>query len=304
MSSESNKRIWDALLAVQKWLTVDFIDKINYGGEVTNDDWKPFFDAHQALKEEQFHLDNEIFSLSRKAIEESLYPNLAEFIETTNRQIQARDSGDRPLQQALLERMTVQYNRLVKDFEQQLHNIKTVSEKNLREGPRIHLPSLRHVGGGIMIDSPHARQENRVIHAEEGATVTVPTTTHTDHSTHITSAINNSPGAIANVAQHMAHVANQVTQQVNESAMSEDVKQLVKQLTEQIVAIDATVNPTKVQQMAGDLKTLSDEMVKAEPRRKWYELSLEGIKEAAKAIGEIGKPVIETVTKLIPLLIP
>ena len=65
-----------------------------------------------------------------------------------------------------------------------------------------------------------------------------------------------------------------------------------------------SVNPTKIQQMAGDLKTLSDEMVKAEPRRKWYELSLEGIKEAAKAIGEIGKPVIETVTKLIPLLIP
>jgi flagellar biosynthesis/type III secretory pathway protein FliH len=304
MSWESNKRIWDALLAVHKWLTIDFIGKINHGGEVTNDDWKPLLDAHQALKEEQFRLDTEIFSLTRKAIEESLYPALAQFVGTTNRQIQARDSGDRPLQQSLLEQMTQHYNGLVHDFEQQLHDIKAVSEKTLKESPRIHLPSLRHVGGGIMIDSPHATQDNRVIHAEEGAAVTSPMTTHTDRSTHITSAINNSPGAIANVAEHMAHVVNQVTQQVNESAVSDDVKQLLKQLAEQIAAIDVTANPTKVQQMAGDLKTLSDEVVKTEPRRKWYELSLEGIKEAAKAIGDIGKPVIETVTKLVPLLIP
>jgi len=45
-------------------------------------------------------------------------------------------------------------------------------------------------------------------------------------------------------------------------------------------------------------------MAKPEPRRKWYELSLEGIKEAALAVGEIAKPIVDTVAKLGPLLIP
>ena len=125
-----------------------------------------------------------------------------------------------------------------------------------------------------------------------------------NYGTHITSNVTNSPGAITNVAQYLANVTNTVTQQLNDSTASEEVKSLMKQLADQLVAIDPSINPEKVKGMGDDLQTLSNEMAKSEPRRKWYEISLEGIREAALAIGEIGKPIVETVAKLVPILVP
>jgi len=122
--------------------------------------------------------------------------------------------------------------------------------------------------------------------------------------THITSTITDSPGAIANLAQYMANVTNTVTQQLNASTAPEEIKSLIKQLADQIAALSPSTNPEKIKEMGDDLATLSNEMAKPEPRRKWYELSLEGIKEAALAVGEIAKPIVDTVAKLGPLLIP
>ena len=176
--------------------------------------------------------------------------------------------------------MDEQYNRLVREFEQAVHELKPLAEQSTQEisRPALPFPSLAYVGGAVTVDSPH--------------------------STNISSTIVDSPGAVANVAQYMTDVTTHVNQRLNESGANDDVKQLVSQLTERIAAIDPTVNPAKVRAMADDLKTLSDEVSKPEPRRKWYELSLDGIKEAAQTIGEIGKPVIETVLKLVPLLVP
>jgi len=203
-----------------------------------------------------------------------------------NKQIEARDAGNRELQQALLAQSNVLFNGLVKDFEQDLHDVRKLIEQDAAARPVIHLPSLAYVGGGIVINSPKARQDA------------------VDNSTHISSAITNSPGAIANVAQQLANVANHVTQQVNDSAAQAEVKALIRELANQIAALDASVDPAKAQQMADDLKTLGAEVVKPEPRRKWYELSLEGIKEAATAVGDIGQPILATVARLLPLLAP
>jgi hypothetical protein len=123
-------------------------------------------------------------------------------------------------------------------------------------------------------------------------------------STNITNTITDSPGAITNLARQMSNVANTVNQQMNASAASEEVKILVKQLADQIAALSSSTNPEKIKEMGDDLMTLSNEMTKAEPRRKWYELSLEGIKSAALAVGEIAKPIVDTVTTLGSLLIP
>jgi cysteinyl-tRNA synthetase len=124
-----------------------------------------------------------------------------------------------------------------------------------------------------------------------------------DQSTNVTSNVINSPGAIATVGKYISEVTATVSQQLESSSASDQVKYLMKQLSEQIAAIDPSVNPAKIEQMGKDLKALSEEMAGAEPRRKWYELSLEGIKEAAIAIGDVAKPVVDIVTKLIPLLI-
>jgi len=279
MTRESTARLWNALLAVHVNLTRDLVAKLNHATEVTDDDIQPLLDAFRVLRDEQFGLDDRVLNLGKKALE-GARRNLLEFVETANRQIQARDSGDRQQQQALSALMDEQYNRLVREFEQAVHELKPLAEQSIQEvsRPTLQFPSLAYVGGAVTVDSPH--------------------------STNISSTIVDSPGAVANVAQYMTDVTTHVNQRLNESGANDDVKQLVSQLTARIAAIDPTVNPAKVRAMADDLKTLSDEVSKPEPRRKWYELSLDGIKEAAQTIGEIGKPVIETVLKLVPLLVP
>ncbi len=110
-------------------------------------------------------------------------------------------------------------------------------------------------------------------------------------------------GNIANVAEFMSEVTNHVTNNLERSSSGEDVKQLVKQLSDQITAISSKVDPKQTQRMGTDLQTLSSEMAQPEPRRAWYELSLKGLKEAAQAVGDIAKPVIDTVSKLMTLLL-
>ena len=45
------------------------------------------------------------------------------------------------------------------------------------------------------------------------------------------------------------------------------------------------------------------EAARRNPRREWWELSLEGLKDAAASVKDIGQPVIDTVKMLVPLLI-
>jgi hypothetical protein len=99
-------------------------------------------------------------------------------------------------------------------------------------------------------------------------------------------------------------VVNTVNQNLGQSNASEDVKNLIKKLGDQISSTSSKIDPEKAQQMGADIKTLSEEVKNSKPRRKWYELSLSGLKEAAEAVGEIGKPILETVALLTKLLLP
>jgi len=110
-------------------------------------------------------------------------------------------------------------------------------------------------------------------------------------------------GNVANVADFMSEVTNTVTNNLEKSSSGEDVKILIKQLADQITDISSKVDPKQTQHMGTDLKNLTNEMAQPEPRRAWYEFSLKGLKEAAAALGEIAKPVIDTVSKLAPLLL-
>jgi len=57
----------------------------------------------------------------------------------------------------------------------------------------------------------------------------------------------------------------------SQSAAPEEVQNLIKQLTEQVGSIATSVDASKAEQMGSDLKTLSDEITKAEPRKAWYQ---------------------------------
>jgi hypothetical protein len=119
----------------------------------------------------------------------------------------------------------------------------------------------------------------------------------------ITNVENIGPGAIVNIAEYMNHVTNTVNQSIGSSAQSNEVKSLVKDLTSQIKDAASKMDPKTAKQMGDDLEVLSKEMTNPSPRKKWYELSLDGLKEAAQAIGEIGKPILETIAKLRPLIL-
>ena len=108
---------------------------------------------------------------------------------------------------------------------------------------------------------------------------------------------------IVNVAEYLQNVSNQVSGNLKTSSSPDEVKELVQQLTDQISAIANRVEPSLAQQMGKGVKRISEEMAETKPDRKWYELSLNGLKEAAEAVGAIASPIVATIGKLKPLLL-
>jgi hypothetical protein len=61
--------------------------------------------------------------------------------------------------------------------------------------------------------------------------------------------------------------------------------------------------PDKAKELTRDLAMFTNEATSDKPRRKWWELSLEGIKKPCAAVGEIGKTVNGLAEKIGPFLI-
>jgi len=111
-------------------------------------------------------------------------------------------------------------------------------------------------------------------------------------------------GNIVNVAEYMSSVTNTVNNNLAESSVDAQVKTLIQQLNEQIKQVASAADPSQIRKMGKNLETLSREVASDEPERRWYELSLDGIKEAAQAVGAIAKPIIDIAGKLSALLLP
>lgn len=109
-------------------------------------------------------------------------------------------------------------------------------------------------------------------------------------------------GNIINVAELMEGVTNTVNQNIGKSAAAPEQKAILEDMVKLIASVSPKIDPTVAKQLGDDVVTLSNEMASASPRKKWYELSLEGIKDAAVAIGDAGKPIVETALKLAPLV--
>ena len=82
-----------------------------------------------------------------------------------------------------------------------------------------------------------------------------------------------------------------------------EIKVLIKQLNQEIERVASKVDPGQVKKMGKNLEALSKELVSEEPERRWYEVSIEGIMDAAKAVGAIADPVFSIAEKLLKLLI-
>ena len=85
--------------------------------------------------------------------------------------------------------------------------------------------------------------------------------------------------------------------------IDDGVKELVEQLLKQVQEAAKSAPADKAKDLVDDAKVLVEEVAREQPRRKWYALSIDGIREAAKALGEAGKPILDTAAILLPRLI-
>jgi hypothetical protein len=89
--------------------------------------------------------------------------------------------------------------------------------------------------------------------------------------------------------------------------VNKELKTQLDQLLRTVNQVSKQVTPEQTeiaQRMAQDAEILVKEAASSTPRRPWYELSLEGLQEAAKSIGEIAIPVLKTVGEISSLLLP
>ena len=101
----------------------------------------------------------------------------------------------------------------------------------------------------------------------------------------------------------MINGSNHVEAARGDSSSDEETQGPIRELAERVGKMAIALDAATVEQVSADVEAIVDETTRAEPRRRWYEVSLSGLKEAAEAVGDLGKPVLETVARLTPLLL-
>lgn len=83
---------------------------------------------------------------------------------------------------------------------------------------------------------------------------------------------------------------------------SDEIRELLQSLAQEMVKVVEKLPPEKVDEAVSDLEAFTDESIKDKPTRKYWELSKQGIIDAAQAVGAVGETAINLVTKLSDLL--
>ena len=108
--------------------------------------------------------------------------------------------------------------------------------------------------------------------------------------------------SVGNINQVAADTISNAFNTVAQSSAPQDLKAELEKLNQAVAEMVKLLPEEKQREVAQDLKTLTDEATSSSPRKKWYELSAEGIIEAAKAVGEAATPVITAAKVVIALL--
>lgn len=104
-------------------------------------------------------------------------------------------------------------------------------------------------------------------------------------------------GIVVNIADYMRDVVN-VVQQAANSLPNKEVGELLRELVKEMSVIAPKIDAKIAEQMGKDARALGAELHSASPRKKWYELALDGIAEAAGVIGALGAPILKIVNSL------
>ncbi|HLP44801.1 MAG TPA: COR domain-containing protein [Candidatus Kapabacteria bacterium] len=89
---------------------------------------------------------------------------------------------------------------------------------------------------------------------------------------------------------------------VNSAEAPDNLKVLLKSLVGDVEKMIVQLPKEKAEEIVNDLQTFMNEAISKKPRKKWWELSANGIKEAASTVGSIGISVLKNMDKIIPIL--
>lgn len=110
------------------------------------------------------------------------------------------------------------------------------------------------------------------------------------------------PGTTISENLIVATKINDSFNKVQQSSANHELKDKLELLCKQIEEMTKQLPEVKQKEVSQDLSNFVAEATKEAPRKKWYELSAEGLIEAAKACAGIASPVITTVTDIVALL--
>jgi hypothetical protein len=99
------------------------------------------------------------------------------------------------------------------------------------------------------------------------------------------------------IADHIQSSFNTIA----DSSASDALKEILERLVLDVNEASKIASVEDAEAMGRDVKVLTEELTSRKPRRQWYEISVEGLRQAAVNIGEVGKPLLETLTKLAPI---
>lgn len=85
-------------------------------------------------------------------------------------------------------------------------------------------------------------------------------------------------------------------------ASNNDIKEKLQILCRQVEEMSKGLPKDTAVEISNDLSTFVNEVAKDQPRKKWYELSADGLIEAAKTCAGMASPVINTVKEILALL--
>lgn len=84
---------------------------------------------------------------------------------------------------------------------------------------------------------------------------------------------------------------------------SNDIQILLKQLVDAVQEMKKAMEKEYADEVMERLETLIAESNKQKPRKQWWQLSIDEIKKAAQDVGDVGKPVLDIISKLVPILL-
>ena len=89
---------------------------------------------------------------------------------------------------------------------------------------------------------------------------------------------------------------------VSSAEAPDNLKDLLKSLAGDVEKVIEHLPKEKAEGIVNDLQSFLNEAISKKPRKKWWELSVNGIKEAARTVGTIGLSALKNMDKIIPLL--